>query len=113
TKTALYKIFFVPSWLRGGSRSRQARSASVSRDVHEDLFEVRSRGGQIGARGELVERAVGDLAAAVHDDHPRTDLLDQVQEMRREENRGAIAGARHDGAAHAPDPDRVEAGQRL
>ena len=40
---------------------------------------------------QLGDRAVGDLPAAVHDDDARADLLDQVQQVRRQQDRRAGA----------------------
>ena len=74
---------------RADHRQRQVRDWSwpVTRRKICSRFEPAV--GQIGARRELRERAVGDLAAAVHDDHARADLLDQVQQVRRQQNRRA------------------------
>ncbi len=96
----------------GGQRfTRLAASWPVTRRKICSRFEPAV--GEIGARRELGERAVGDLATAVHDDHARADFLDQVQQVRRQENRGAGARARDDRLAHAADADRIEPGQRL
>ena len=46
----------------------------MSRDAHEDLFETRSGGRELGMRRELLERAIRHLAASVHDDHARANF---------------------------------------
>ena len=48
--------------------------------MKEDLLEVRARLGEIGARAQLLERAVRDLLPAVHDDDARADLLELLDD---------------------------------
>src|SRR5580765_231091 len=112
-----------------GSRSRRSRARMRFRvvqavmywlalsiatgHVQEDLLEARAGGGEIRARGELGDGAVGDLLSAVHDDHARADLLDEMQQMGRHQNRRAAAAARDDRLAHPPDAQWVEARQRF
>jgi len=47
------------------------------------------------------------------DDDARADFFDQMQEVRRQQNRRAGARPRHDGLAHPADAERIEASQRL
>src|SRR5689334_23469973 len=78
---------------------------------HEDLLEI--PGGEIGSRRELGKRSVGDDPAVVHDDDARADLFDEMQQMRREQDRRAGAAARDDRLTHFADADRIEPRQRL
>src|SRR5437667_4692254 len=82
-------------------------------DTKEDLLQVRAGERQIGARRELGHRAIGDLSAPVHDDHPRADLLDQMEQMRRDEYTRPGAAPRDDRLAHAPNADRIETSERF
>src|SRR5262249_48623507 len=82
----------------------------VAGDVHEDLLEVRIGGRKIRAHRELRKRSVGDLATAIHDDDPGTDLFHEMQKMRRDQDSGACACTRNDGRPHASNADRIEAG---
>src|SRR4051794_264829 len=84
----------------------------VAGHAKENLLEVGPALGEIGTRAQLLEGAVRDLLPAVHDNDARADFLDEVQQMRRQQYRRAVASARHDRLAHAADAERVESGQR-
>src|SRR6266511_2573398 len=85
----------------------------VARDAQKDLFQARTGRREIRARRQLLERAVGHFFSVIHDDDARADFLNQVQEMRGEQDRRAVARARGDGVPHPPDTDWIEPGQRL
>ena len=63
--------------------------------------------------GEVVERALGDGAAAVDDDRVLAQVLDEVELVRREQHGGAAAGLRHEHLRQRVDGDGVEPGERL
>src|SRR5260221_160805 len=98
--------------VEGGGEHVPRRSV-VARHAQEDLLEARARRREVVAARQLVERAVGDLLPTVHDDDARTDLLDEMQQVRRQQDRGARLRARDDRFPHPPDAQRVEARQRF
>src|SRR5579862_6971285 len=64
-------------------------------------------------RLELRERAVGDDASVMDDDHPVTDAFHDVEEVRAVDDRRALAGERADERLEAEGRVRVEPVQRL
>jgi hypothetical protein len=59
---------------------------------------------------EFGEGTVNNLPAPIHDDHASADLLNQMQQVRREQDRRAGPAARQDRFPHPPDAERIEAG---
>jgi hypothetical protein len=51
--------------------------------------------------------------SALQDEDAARDLLDQVEQVRAHDDRGAAAGALDDRRLHAADAERIEAGERL
>ena len=81
--------------------------------MKEDLLEIRAGLGDFGVGRQIGHRTIRHLAPLVHDDHAAADFLDEMQQMRGQQDGGAVSRARDDRFAHAPDPHRVESGQRL
>ena len=68
---------------------------------------------RIAAGGQLVDRALGDDPAAVDDDGPFAQVLDEIELVRREEHRRAPPGLADEDLGEGVDGHRVEAGERL
>ena len=68
---------------------------------------------QAGDAAQLVERAVGDLDPAVHDDHAPGPLLQLGQRVRGQEHGGAASAQLLDDVVEGLAQRRVEAGGRL
>ena len=66
---------------------------SVPGDLQEDLFEVGISGGEFGAGRQILHGAVGHLVALGHDDHARAHFLDEMQQVRGEDD-GSASRAR-------------------
>ena len=56
---------------------------------------------------------MGDFFAFLQNEHVRADFLEEVEEMRAEDDGGALTGAAEDGILHATDAEGVEAGEGL
>src|SRR3954454_7735857 len=61
----------------------------------------------------LREGAVRDLLTAFQDEHVGADFLEQVQQMRTDENRHALPGLLHDQVLRAANREGVKTRERL
>src|SRR6202000_1292170 len=62
---------------------------------------------------DVVDRAVHDALAVLDDGDAVAELLDEIEQVRAEDHRGAFPGATLDRLFHAADAERIEAGERL
>src|SRR5260370_190570 len=81
--------------------------------AEEDFFEIRVARLLGESASDFLHGAVNDFAAILEDKDMRTDFLDEMQQVRADNDRRAVARAFEDGIFHSADANRIEASKRF